>query len=129
MTVALLQACRENQWHRVASSHHQGHFWQIVGAQTQSLCISSADDAPGAGISVRAWTGERNESFTDYVLMEIHNSWPAKQQLLTICWVAGNSSNFTINVRYFWGDQGEAGYFSLNFQYRTQERVEDIGTL
>lgn len=69
--LALLQACSENQQHTLASSQHQGHPSQT--AQTRSLCISSAEDAPKDGISVRAWTGKRNRSFTDYFLMEIHN--------------------------------------------------------
>lgn len=71
---AWLQASSENQWHSVASSQHQGHPWHTAGTQTQSLCISSAEDAPRDGISVRAWTGERNHSFTDYFLREIHNT-------------------------------------------------------
>lgn len=66
------------QWNLVAytglqSASDQGHPSQTAGAQTQSLCISSAEDIPKAGISIRAWTGERNKSFTDYFLLEIHN--------------------------------------------------------
>lgn len=70
--VALLQARSENHWHR-SFSQHQGHLWQTAGAQTLSLCISRAEDAHRAEISARAWTGERNESLTDYFLIEIHN--------------------------------------------------------